>query len=789
MSRFAPRTLSLLGASLVAVALTLVAAPSAQAQASTRPGMGAEPYTGGTMFRTWAPNANSVHVAGSFNGWSSTATPLTSEGNGNWSRDVTGALIGDQYLYVIRNGTQTLWKPDPRARQMTNSVGNSIIRSGAYDWNSGTTTTILTEGFNGTTLPSGWTFSKTNNGRYWFSTGYKYEGTRGIVLDCSPTGTYSYTRLDRTLNLSGKVGATLQFRFRNIGDELQSANEGVYISTNGTTWYKTNWNFPSQGSTWHLVTIDLGAEAARFGLSLTSSFRIRFQQYDDYAAASDGVAIDAVVVTAVNPAPTYNQPGFNEMNIYEMHIGTYNDTPGGGPGNFQSAIAKLQHVQDLAFNMVKVMPIAEFGADFSWGYNPAHLFAPESAYGSPDDAKAFVKAAHARGIGVILDVVHNHYGPSDLGLWRYDGWGSGDKGGIYFYNDWRAYTPWGATRPDYGRGEVRTFIRDNALYWLNEYRMDGLRWDSTVNIRTQNNGSGGDIPDGWSLMQWVNNEVDASTPWKIMIAEDLQNNEWITKTTGSGGTGFDSQWDAGFVHPIRQAIITGSDSNRDMWAVRNAVARWYNGSHTQRVIYTESHDEVNNGHSRVPEEIWPGNASSWYSKKRSTLGAGLVFTSPGIPMIFMGQEMLEDGFWSDTDPLDWAKATTYAGIVSLYRDLARLRRNWYNNTRGLRANNCNVHHVNNTNKVIAFHRWNTGGAGDDVVVVANFSGTGFSSYNIGFPRSGTWNVRFNSDWNGYDGSFGNWNSYNTTANSGAKDGMSFNGNVGIGPYSLIILSQ
>ena len=98
----------------------------------------------------------------------------------------------------------------------------------------------------------------------------------------------------------------------------------------------------------------------------------------------------------------------------------------------------------------------------------------------------FVNECHARGIAVVQDVVHNHYGPSDLDTWRVDGWYQNNLGGIYFYTDWRSSTPWGDTRPDYGRGEVRTFIRDNCLNWLQEYRIDGLRWDSTVNIRNSN---------------------------------------------------------------------------------------------------------------------------------------------------------------------------------------------------------------------------------------------------------------------------------------------------------------
>ena len=486
---------------------------------------------------------------------------------------------------------------------------------------------------------------------------------------------------------------------------------------------------------------------------------------------------------------SFTAPGWHEMLIYEMHVGTFNDTAGGNPGTWQTAIGKLDHVQALGFNAVEMMPIAEFAGDFSWGYNPAHPFAPESIYGDPDDLRDFVDECHQRGIAVLVDVVYNHLGPSDLDMWRFDGSYTGSYGGIYFFQDWRAPTPWGDTRPDYGRGEVRTYLRDNALYWLSDFNCDGLRWDSTINIRTQNNGGGGDITDGWSLMQWINDEIDATAAGKISIAEDLQNNSWMTKTTGGGGAGFDSQWDAAFVHPIRDAIITANDADRDMYKVRDAIAKIDNGDHLDRVIYTESHDEVANGKSRVPEEIWPGNASSWYSKKRSTLGAGLVFTSPGIPMIFQGQEFLEDGFFSDTDPLDWSKATTYSGIVDLYSDLADLRRNTAGKTAGLLGNNVNVHHVNNTGKVVAFHRWDNGGAGDDVIVVANFSSTGYSSYNIGFPRGGTWRVRFNSDWNGYDSSFGNWNAYDTTANWGAKDGMNYNGNVGIGPYTVIVLSQ
>ena len=124
-------------------------------------------------------------------------------------------------------------------------------------------------------------------------------------------------------------------------------------------------------------------------------------------------------------------------------------------------------------------------------------FAVESGYGGADALKAFVREAHRHGIAVILDVVLNHFGPSDLALWQFDGWSENGKGGIYFYNDERSATPWGDTRPDYGREEVRAYLHDNALMWLEEYHLDGLRFDATLYIRTIDGLGTGDLPEGW----------------------------------------------------------------------------------------------------------------------------------------------------------------------------------------------------------------------------------------------------------------------------------------------------
>nr|MDP9121276.1 alpha-amylase family glycosyl hydrolase [Acidobacteriota bacterium] len=590
---------------------------------SHRAGMGANAYDGGVTFRVWAPFAARVAVAGSWNGWSTDADPLASEGGGYWSADVAGAKVADQYKFFLVNREHggELWKNDPYARSLTSSVGNSVVAETDFEWS----------------------------------------------------------------------------------------------------------------------------------------------------------------------AIPYQTPPWDEWVIYELHVGSFLFDPAapGRSGTFRTVIEKLDYLRDLGINVIEIMAAGEFPWDHSWGYNQSYMFAIEHLYGGPNGFRALVDQAHCRGIAVVFDVVYNHIGPNDLDLWQFDGWSEDGHGGIYFYNDWRRQTPWGDTRPDYGRPEVREYLRDNALRWIEQRQVDGLRWDATGWIRNvfgKNDDPAHDIPDGWSLMQWINDEIHSRQPWKMSIAEDMQDNERLTRPTSAQGAGFDAQWSAGFVHPVRAAIVAGDDSGRDMNAVAGAIAQRFSGNALARVIYTESHDEDANGHSRVPEEIWPGNAGSLLSRKRSTLGAALVFTSPGIPMIFQGQEFLEDRYFRDSVELDWAKAERHSGIVSLYRDLIRLRRNGLGNSRGLRGQHLHVHQVNDRDKLIAFHRWDQGGPGDDVVVVVNMANRAYDSYRIGMPREGLWQVRFNSDWSGYSPDFGNHPSFAACATPDPHDQMPCAANVGIGPY-------
>ena len=485
----------------------------------------------------------------------------------------------------------------------------------------------------------------------------------------------------------------------------------------------------------------------------------------------------------------FELPPHNELAIYEMHIGSFFTSEEGKPGGFDTALKKLGDLKRLGVNAIQIMPVAEFAGDYSWGYNPAHIFAVESIYGGPDGFKMFVREAHKLGLAVILDVVYNHFGPSDLDLWQFDGWRENEKGGIYFYNDPRAETPWGSTRPDYGRQEVRSFIQDNARMWLEEYHVDGLRYDSTLFIRTIDGDEANPLPEGWSLMQQINGGIRARFPHTILISEDLRNNPWIVKPTEESGAGFHAQWDANFVHPVRAVITQVQDEQRTMETIRQAILFSYEGDAFRRIVYSESHDEVANGRARVPQEINPGDPGGWHSQKRSTLAAGLVFTSPGIPMLFQGQEFLQGEWFRDDVPLDWDRNEQYQGIVRLYRDLIQLRLNTRGYSRGLCGQFTNIYHLNEADNILAFQRWDRHGMGDDVVVVLNFSNSPKQNYEIGLPAPGLWKLRLNSDAPIYSNVFQGFFSADVEAIAVARDGLDACGTISIGPYSMLIFTQ
>lgn len=480
----------------------------------------------------------------------------------------------------------------------------------------------------------------------------------------------------------------------------------------------------------------------------------------------------------------FTAPDMNQQVIYEMHVGTFNRPDAATIGTFYDAAEKLEYLRELGVNMIELMPIHPMPGDRGWGYAPNYIYAVESLYGGRRGLLEFVKSAHKLGIGVILDVVYNHIGPVDLDIWRFDGWGENDKGGIYFYNDWRSTTPWGETRPDYGRSEVQDYILDSVAMWLADCHLDGLRLDSTIymrNVKGVNDDPSTDIPEAWHLMQRVNELARKINPHSLTIAEDSGGNQYITESVDLGGAGFGAQWEVGFPHALRAVLEPINDQDRNMQDLINMMTSHYNSDVFKRVVYTDSHDTAANGGSRLVEEIAPGKSTDVYARKRSLLAGIVTLTTPGIPMIFQGQEFNQGGYFNDWQELDWEKTEKFKGIVDAHKHLIALRKNQGGNTRGLSGQNIAILQSDPNSHVLAYHRWMDGGAGDDVVVVVNFSNQTLLDYELPLPREGRWVVRFNSSWKGYGDDFKDVPLEAIEANGTGK--------VAVAPYSAIILSQ
>jgi 1,4-alpha-glucan branching enzyme len=474
-------------------------------------------------------------------------------------------------------------------------------------------------------------------------------------------------------------------------------------------------------------------------------------------------------------------PAWNDLFIYELHMGTFPSSS--APSRFVSATNKLDYLKSLGVNAVEVMPIAEFGnSGNSWGYDPAQPFAVDnSQYGGPDGFKTFVQACHARGIAVLLDVVLNHFGPDLLDMWNFDGWSGNNSlggGGIYFFESDTnlQITPWGDTRPNFSSNQVCSFIQDNFTLWLGEYHVDGFRWDAPSAMINANDGSY--ITAAGHLMAAINDMIHTNYTGKISIAEDVFD-----------AFGFDSAWDTSYPYSVTPVLTNTVDADRDMTVMADAVeynVRYGGLAGAGRVAFLESHDVVGemNGGVRLVTAIDPATPSSYRARKLSTLGAAFTLTAPGLPMVFQGQEMLENQSFDSGLPVDWSKTNTYSYIVQFYTDLIGARRDLKGYTSGLQGDQCSVYWVDNTKKVVAFNRWKSSDTNENVVVVGNFSGAILNNYALNFPSEGYWYVHLNSDSTKYGPDYGNIGGSFVTAS-----GNPATASITVGPYSALVLSQ
>lgn len=330
------------------------------------------------------------------------------------------------------------------------------------------------------------------------------------------------------------------------------------------------------------------------------------------------------------------QPGpLSAVIVYELHIGTF--TPA---GTFESAIARLDYLKELGVTHVELMPVNEFPGDWGWGYDGVDLFAPHHSYGGPNALKRLVDACHSRGLAVILDVVYNHLGPSGNYLSLF---------GPYFTD--RYSTPWGEAVNLDGEGslEVRAFFRDNALMWLRDYHIDGLRLDAVHAFMDKSA-----VHFLEELASAVRACEAATGRHKFLIAESDLNDPRVVRSVESGGYGLDAQWSDDFHHALH-TVLTGERAGyyEDFGSLSQIVkalqetfvydgcyanhrgrnhGRTAAGLSSHRFLgYLQTHDQVGNRAQgeRIAHLTGMGKAK---------IGAALVLTSPFVPMLFHGEE-------------------------------------------------------------------------------------------------------------------------------------------------------
>ena len=528
-------------------------------------------------------------------------------------------------------------------------------------------------------------------------------------------------------------------------------------------------------------------------------------------------------------------PDFSNMIVYQLHIGTYAPSAPGVASTFLDVIGKIEYMAALGINVLQPLPIDEMETDPSMGYNGADYFSPDTPYvvydqaalagylatinrllaakgmapmrvqdiaSGPAQLKAMVDLCHLYGIAVAFDVVYNHAGGfmgDDQSLYFYDRAAdtSDNNQSLYFTNMGLA----GGLSFALWNSDVRQFIINSALYYINELHVDGFRYDEISALLSMN------LDSGWSFCCDLTRTLRYIKPRLLQNAEywpyEFQNYPQraplIVTPTASGGTGFDVLQHDGLRSAVRTAVgqaSYGQSSTVDFGAIAGNLYPQGFAHGWQAVTCVENHDLVAAGRDpRLPALADGSNPRSWYARSRSRFATGLLLTAPGIPQIFMGQEFLEDRQWS-CDPtasgnlIDWTGLNsgndrTMQDHLRFTQDLIRLR--W--NQPALRGDNVNAFHVNGQNRVIAFHRW-LDGIGKDVIVVATLAETIWYNYAIGFPLPGRWLEVFNSDV--YD----NWvnamvagNGGGISADGGPLHGFSASANIVIPANGIVVFAR
>lgn len=443
-------------------------------------------------------------------------------------------------------------------------------------------------------------------------------------------------------------------------------------------------------------------------------------------------------------------PHREPMAIYEVHLGSWARVPEDGDrmlGYREIAPMLVQHMTRFSFTHLELLPVAEHPFDGSWGYQVTGFYAPTSRYGDPDGFRYLVDLCHQHGIGVILDWVPGHFPRDDFALRRFDGTP------LFEHDDARLgeHPHWGTLIFNYGRNEVRNFLIASALYWFEEFHVDGLRVDAVASMlyRDYGRADGDWLPnhlggrenfEAADLLRELSEVVRLENPGCMLIAEESTAWDGVTRAAPEGGLGFTFKWNMGWMHDTL-SYLSRDPVHRAFHHDDLTFASIY--EQTERFVMPLSHDEVVHGKRSLLEKM-PGDYWQKFANLRLLLT--YQYTRPGKKLLFMGTELAPHNEWSHRHSLDWHLASDprrveFARFLEalglFYRSHSSLWRS-DPDPAGFSWIDC----ADRENSVVSYLRTD----GDELlVIVLNATPVPRSDYRIGAPRPGTWAERLSSD--------------------------------------------
>jgi len=561
----------------------------------------------------------------------------------------------------------------------------------------------------------------------------------------------------------------------------------------------------SPGGIWEIFIPNL-AEGEKYKFEVRARSGAILKKTDPYGVAFEVPPLSAAIVRDISRY-TWHDAAWMErrpahgawleqpMSIYEVHLGSWARVP--EEGNRFLTYREMAHrlvpyVKDMGFTHIELLPVMEHPFSGSWGYQVLGFFAPTSRFGPPEDFKLLVDACHQAGLGVILDWVPGHFPKDAHGLAAFDGTA------LFEHEDPRQgeHQDWGTLIFNYARHEVRNFLLSNALFWLEEYHVDGLRVDAVASMLyldysrqpgqwVPNAFGGRENLDAIAFLQKLNSLTHGEHPGTLTAAEESTAFPGVTRPVYLGGLGFTFKWNMGWMHDILQYLH--EDPIHRRWH-HNLVTFTALYMHTENFILPFSHDEVVHGKGPMFDKM-PGDA--WQKLASLRVLYGFMYGHPGKKLLFMGNEFGQRHEWNHDRSLDWHLLDDPAH-AALRRYVQAL--NWHYHAEpalhqadfdpaGFRWIDCN----DNENSVVSILRFARDRA-DHVAMVFNFTPVVRAQYRIGVPGAGAYVELLNSDASEYGGSnVGNGGS--VTAEPVPAHGFDYSLSLTIPPLGCLLLKR